>query len=434
MNPFHDIVDREESRESFVSRRDLLLKGALAGGAGLLGLGAILPRRATAVPPSSPTGYNVKAFGATGNGTTDDSAAVNAALTAAQNSDDGGTVFFPAGRYMIRSSLRIDRFARLQIAGEGRASQILWGFDGHLFRWAPGVPCRDSLIRDLMITGAASISRTNAAFYCGGGCEQTIFSRVSTSTDAAAPFPGTIIHMEGVSDTVNVDCCEFWNVRGIGIRVGHGSSIFVSDSRITGADPASVGISLTGNNGGVYIQSTDLIGLNEGLQIGNFTGAGSNREVFLTHSTLDSCVRGLGVYDGTYVSCIGCWAASCSHENIHVEFGSPLLVISGGTIFNAGAGGVQDPGFGAHGLIVNSGSFSLNGVAIRHNHGKGVWVTNEGVTQYIINGCKVYGNGQGISLAGHSFVCTNNVFSGNTQPNAIWPGSTNYIYNNNIFV
>lgn len=433
MNPF-DSLTPDQFQNQPVSRRTALFKGALAAGAGILASSIAIPPRVKAVVPAPPTSYNVKAFGATGNGVTDDSTAVNAALTAAQNSDDGGTVYFPPGRYMIRNSLRIDRFARLTIAGDGRSSQILWGFDGHLFRWAPTVPCRDSMVRDLMITGAAAISTGSAAFYCGGGCQNSIFYNISTLADPGVPTPGSMIFMDGTSDTVNVESCEFWNVRGTGIRVGPGSSILVSDTRITGDGlyQGSVGISLTGNNGGVYIASTDLIGLTEGLQIGNFSGAGSNREVFLTHTTLDSCSRGLGVYDSSYVSVAGCWAASCRHENIQVEFGSPLLVINGGTIFNAGAAGVMDPAFGAHGMVVNSGSFILSGVAIRNNRDKGVWIANAGATEYIITGCKVYGNGQGLSLNGNSFICTNNIFSGNAQPNAIWGGSTNYIYNNNI--
>jgi polygalacturonase len=48
--------------------------------------------------------YNVKAYGATGNGTTDDTSAIQAAITAAAA---GGTVFFPKGTYKISSSLTL---------------------------------------------------------------------------------------------------------------------------------------------------------------------------------------------------------------------------------------------------------------------------------------------------------------------------------------
>lgn len=48
--------------------------------------------------------YNVRAYGATGDGTTDDSAAVLAAITAA-NGASGGIIYFPAGTYRINSQI-----------------------------------------------------------------------------------------------------------------------------------------------------------------------------------------------------------------------------------------------------------------------------------------------------------------------------------------
>ncbi len=66
--------------------------------------------------------------------------------------------------------------------------------------------------------------------------------------------------------------------------------------------------------------------------------AGSNREIFINQATLDSNWRGLSIFDQSYVSIAGCWAASSIAENIWVSPQSvnALLVVSGGTIFNAG--------------------------------------------------------------------------------------------------
>jgi hypothetical protein len=62
-------------------------------------------------PPPPPSGggtdlgwINVKAYGATGNGSTDDTAAVQAALNAIPQAV-GGTVYFPVGRYRINGAL-----------------------------------------------------------------------------------------------------------------------------------------------------------------------------------------------------------------------------------------------------------------------------------------------------------------------------------------
>ena len=51
--------------------------------------------------------FNVKAYGAKGDDATDDSAAVFAAITAANSTGNGGTIYFPPGKYLIDSQLVI---------------------------------------------------------------------------------------------------------------------------------------------------------------------------------------------------------------------------------------------------------------------------------------------------------------------------------------
>jgi Pectate lyase superfamily protein len=68
-----------------------------------------------------PDWINVKSYGATGNGTTDDSAAIKAAIAQAQTNvvtgSGGVTVFFPQGKYLINSELAISQPIRL--TGDG---------------------------------------------------------------------------------------------------------------------------------------------------------------------------------------------------------------------------------------------------------------------------------------------------------------------------
>jgi len=65
---------------------------------------------------------SVKDFGATGNGSTDDTAAIQAAIDAISSS--GGTAFFPSGDYAVASSLTLKSYVRL--VGVGRGSRLLW--------------------------------------------------------------------------------------------------------------------------------------------------------------------------------------------------------------------------------------------------------------------------------------------------------------------
>lgn len=65
--------------------------------------------------------YNVFQFGATGNGSTDDTAAIQAALTAAGNAN-GGIVYLPVGTYNVSATLTIPTNVTLE--GVGKAQDI----------------------------------------------------------------------------------------------------------------------------------------------------------------------------------------------------------------------------------------------------------------------------------------------------------------------
>ena len=65
----------------------------------------------------------------------------------------------------------------------------------------------------------------------------------------------------------------------------------------------------------------------------------------------------------------GCWAASSVSDNIWTHPSSaPQLVITGGTIFNAGAyGGGDCANSDCNGITMNGGSLTMTGVAVRNN-------------------------------------------------------------------
>lgn len=65
--------------------------------------------------------YNVEAWGAAGDGTTDDTTAIQDAIDAA--TADGGTVFFPAGDYLVSATLTVDS-TDLRLTGIGSKSRI----------------------------------------------------------------------------------------------------------------------------------------------------------------------------------------------------------------------------------------------------------------------------------------------------------------------
>lgn len=84
------------------SRRWVLRSAVGAGGLAAAATIASAPA-ASATTSTGLDWLNVMDYGATGNGTTDDTSAINSALTAAAKA--GGVVYFPAGTYLISSAL-----------------------------------------------------------------------------------------------------------------------------------------------------------------------------------------------------------------------------------------------------------------------------------------------------------------------------------------
>ncbi len=66
--------------------------------------------------------FNVKDFGATGDGATDDTAAIQAAVTALNSAHAGGIVFVPAGNYIVSSAITVPNAVILM--GTGSASYL----------------------------------------------------------------------------------------------------------------------------------------------------------------------------------------------------------------------------------------------------------------------------------------------------------------------
>lgn len=104
---------------------------------------------------------NVKDFGAKGDGTTDDTAAIQSAITSLGS--QGGTVFLPPGNYLLNgaSPLNLNVPVNLQGAGHGATSiRIGASFTGTS---AITVSSDDCMIQGLQLRGASSTTTSNPA-------------------------------------------------------------------------------------------------------------------------------------------------------------------------------------------------------------------------------------------------------------------------------
>lgn len=393
--------------------------------------------------------FNVKDYGAVGNGIVDDTASIQSAINAALAAG-GGVVLLPSGRYLVGGGLLIDD-------GPTTKSIVLQGVNpGPLFNgptWAGGTT----------IVVPASFSGNTISF---GNSTRGTIRNLSIYSDAPRTA-GRAIYLYYTIDALIEDVDM--NNQYIGIEIfggyGHrinrgawniapnGTGVWVNGNQSgnNGLDSSNDTyinlISSNGgfaafriqNTGGVWMSQCDSITARYGLLI----DPGNDQAV--TWCTFDTCA-----FDSSYdqnlriqasgngkvwgLTFIGCWTAT-------------LLASAGYTncvTIGAGVDGVQFVGHrffnspGAHGLWVyqakniyldgcvasgfpNGGGFvflSTVGFAVRNCHSGtysgqvaskyGIYV-DSACSKYLISGCTLLGN-------------TNNLVDGGASPKAVPAG------------
>lgn len=100
--------------------RRALLTGAVAGLAGAAVMSGGGTAAAAATAAGTPDWFDVKGHGAVGDGSTDDTAAVQRALDAAAAAG-GGTVYFPVGKYLVKPAAGAPPWPSRRTASASRA-------------------------------------------------------------------------------------------------------------------------------------------------------------------------------------------------------------------------------------------------------------------------------------------------------------------------
>jgi hypothetical protein len=169
---------------------------------------------------------DVTAFGALGDGKTDDSDAFQGAFAACAH----GLIYVPEGNYFIDKTVTISTSGTFEFRGDGWESNVLWHHDGNLFQFSNGVTT--ATVIDIAITavgGDKSPASTALAFPVG--LAKSNIQRVLFNGRGAIPaitenaLIGTAIDMGAISDTCSVVDCVFWFLQGTGVKIGKGSEV-----------------------------------------------------------------------------------------------------------------------------------------------------------------------------------------------------------------
>ena len=132
-----------------ISRRGMIRRMGAAGGMVMCSAPAL-----DALPaPSGPhVEFNVRAFGARGDGAADDTTAIQTAIAAA-SAAGGATIAFPSGVYMVSSPLQV--LDNVRLCGAGRSSTI-HAMKSNQIILSLG-KCRGAIIESLRFTGAGRL-------------------------------------------------------------------------------------------------------------------------------------------------------------------------------------------------------------------------------------------------------------------------------------
>jgi hypothetical protein len=365
----------------------------MGGGGGGGAVDSVNGQTGTVVLPLSSTLYP-ESFGAVGDGTTDDTAAIQAAINAAQSS--GKALEFAAKTYKTTATLNIT--SAFIFRGQGMATIIQSTFaTGDVIHVEPTAPpsstgltdiggVRNMVFRDFKM--ASTVTRTSGyaigTLYTTNMLLQNIeigdFDLDPTHT---LPFFGGVSLL--VQGAFHMNQCRIYSrATGVAISGSNTYNFFRFDGIIDGqskiwsnsASTTSVGVLIGGSTGGVVVADSDICEWGEGIRVDTSLSGETNREFFMNGAFLDNnVVNGLVVTADslTLLECNDMWAAGNGRTNnagTGVSLAGPTrATISGGRIYaNETYGltvdsgvqllmtGVNLYGHGSYGIYLLSGS------------------------------------------------------------------------------
>lgn len=334
---------------------------------------------------------SVKDFGAVGDGVTDDTTSLQAAISHL-NSYGGGTLYFPVGIYLLSSTLTAT--SGIKFAGAGPNVSII--------RTTSAIT--DVLKFDAESCGVDSlgftsnVTRTAGAYIHitlnGSNCRINNFRMIGYYIGIYGTNSSTYWISEGLLFNPAT------NARGIqltGTVTGGGNDIYINKITMSGDTNVTTasGINLI-NTGAVNITDCDIIRHGKCLLM----NPSSNQfvaYVYVNNSYFDTATNGVSIEPtGTGfvqgVRMVGCWTSA------HTDSG--IKITAGSTLYGLELIGQQCLSNGVDGITALSGTdIHINGGAFCGNTGSGVSFA-AGVSFWSVVGARI---GNGLGKAGNQF-------------------------------
>ncbi|WP_318202973.1 glycosyl hydrolase family 28-related protein [Streptomyces sp. SCL15-4] len=286
---------------------------------------AVTAGSASSTPPDW---LNVKDAGARGDGVTDDTAAIQTAINAA-GTTGGGTLYFPAGRYILTAALTWA--SGVNAVGAGPRATILQSTD-------PNKDCITGTDVGSITLERLQLSGPGRGF--GSGIRFTRFSAPSTPSVSVRDVliqswggDGIFCHQlaGAVLHRVRVRTCG-----GVGV---HAQA--PQDTVLGGASVSMTAVSVEGCvTGGIWLEGMAYSSLSAcavqgapvGYRLDTCTG------VSLTSCGAEQCTTGLEVYGGKGVTAIGFTTKGSDGTSVWLTNGAVGVVLAGVTEVAPGSG------------------------------------------------------------------------------------------------
>jgi len=341
--------------------------------------------------------FNVKSYGAVGNGIADDTAAINSALSAARTAGRG-TVFFPAGIYKTSGSHDLSGTNGLRILGSGMGATVLKMADATHDLFFSNTDTTDLTLQDFSVTSDPGVRTAGWVYHAGGAYNATTGSLKRSrleSIDVKKQVNAFWIAQYEYVWLKNLMLTNFVGSGGTAIKVGQttltdhnqGSELYILGTQINGQDLVNHSDPLVLAYG-IWIEDTDAVyivnsgvgaTLNNNLRITANAGGHGPMNFFFDQLISDATLNSHGVYitggGAVYnLKFTGSWFASAGKA------------IPGGSLT---ANGIRMD-------VASLGFVEITGSKIVNNSGTGLYLathaTNAAIT---FTGNLVWANGSG---------------------------------------
>lgn len=322
--------------------------------------------------------FNVKAYGAAGDGVTDDTTAISDTITAAAAlTPRRGVVFFPPGTYNTDGDYDLDGLTGLQIVGSGVGSSVIriTHATNDLF-YTGASALRNFGMRDLSVI-SDTVTRTGGWVFNVAGAGWMVKSRFN-DMEVRNQMNGFAIKRFEFVAMDDIHITEPPNLsNGIGIQCGQasatnaGSELRMKNVQVYAGETGSGTIGF--GTAGIVIEDCDAVEmsacstggcLGHGLVLRNTVGGHSPANHFFTDCVFDATKLGHSAWlTGASMERVkfnGCWFASAGKTTGVVTANTNGLLIDATTVVMCQVVGCTFYNTAGTGLYISSTAASIN--------------------------------------------------------------------------